>query len=204
MTEKKNNVMTKTAERFRSSSKEMAKPLNLAVTSMLLALSVVLGFAANITMPFLGTNTIKISLSVFPIVAVALLYGPVPAAAAGGLSDIISFMFASTGGAYIPGFTISMILIGIIYGVSFYKEKLTLPRIIVTELIVTIFVNIVLGVLWFKLFYGYSVSAALLTRGLKEIVDVPLSIIIIYFGNKLFVKVPEIRRIIRKSSDTVE
>ncbi len=184
-------------EKFKSSSNELTKPLNLAVTSVLLALAIVLGYFANISINFIGTNEIKIGFNVVPIVIVAILYGPVPAAIVGGLTDIVGYILAPMG-AYIPGFTISFILVGMIYGIAFYKEKVSLKRIIVTELIVTIFINIVLGVMWFKIFYGTPTTAALKIRGLKEIVDLPLSIFINYFAIKFISNIPEYKQIMKK------
>ena len=183
-------------QKYKSSGKELTKPLSLTVSAMLLALSIVLGYFANLSINFLGTNVIKIGFNVVPIVIVAMLYGPVPASIVGACSDIIGYMLASKG-AYIPGFTISMILIGTVYGLSFYKEKLTLPRVIITELIVSVFINIILGVTWFVFFYGVPFSRALTIRGLKELFDIPLSIILYYSAYKLLMRIPETKRILK-------
>ena len=183
-------------QKYKSSGKELTKPLSLTVSAMLLALSIVLGYFANLSINFLGTNVIKIGFNVVPIVIVAMLYGPVPASIVGACSDIIGYMLAPKG-AYIPGFTISMILVGTIYGLSFYKEKLTLPRVIITELIVSVFINIILGVTWFVFFYGVPFSRALTIRGLKELFDIPLSIILYYSAYKLLMRIPETKRILK-------
>jgi len=183
-------------QKYKSSGKDLTKPLSLTVSAMLLALSIVLGYFANLSINFLGTNVIKIGFNVVPIVIVAMLYGPVPASIVGACSDIIGYMLAPKG-AYIPGFTISMILVGTIYGLSFYKEKLTLPRVIITELIVSVFINIILGVTWFVFFYGVPFSRALTIRGLKELFDIPLSIILYYSAYKLLMRIPETKRILK-------
>lgn len=183
-------------KKFKQSSAELSKPLNLAIAAMLLALSVVLGYFANISISFLGTNTIKIGFNVVPIVIAAMLYGPVTAGIVGGLSDIIGYILAPMGG-YIPGFTISMILVGIVYGIAFYKEDVRLPRIIITEFIVTIFINILLGVTWFVVFYGMPYDKALTVRGIKEIFDLPLSIVINFFAFRFISKIPEFKKIMK-------
>lgn len=189
-------------KKFKSSSAELSKPLGLAIASMLLALSVILAYFANISISFLGTNTIKVGFNVVPIVVAAILYGPVVAGIVGGLSDIIGYILAPMGG-YIPGFTISMILVGIIYGIAFYREDVKLPKIIVTEFIITIFINILLGVTWFVLFYGMPFDKALTIRGLKEIVDLPLSIVINFFAFKVISKIPEFRKIMKKTTKEI-
>ena len=190
----------KTGIKFSESSKALTKPLNLTVTAMLLAVSIVLKCFENNGMAFLGTNLIKIGFSVFPIAVIAMLYGPVAAGIAGGLNDVIGYILAPVGGAYIPGFTISMILLGVIYGVAFYKEDIKLPRIIITEFIITLFINILLGVTWFIVFYGMPLEKALSIRGIKEFIDLPVSVAINFVIFKAIVKIPEVRSIRKKQN----
>ena len=181
-------------EKLKKSSKELANPLALAVCAMLLSICLVLSYFGNISITFLGTNVIKLSFTVIPIAIAAMLYGPVPAAIIGGLSDIIGFVMAPMG-AYIPGFTISMILIGLVYGISFYGEKVTLQRIALTAAIVGAFISELLGPLWFVLFYGFQPLHALYVRGLKELVMYPITIILIFGICKLLERVPEFKKI---------
>ncbi len=181
-------------EKLKKSSKELANPLALAVCAMLLSICLVLSYFGNISITFLGTNVIKLSFTVIPIAIAAMLYGPVPAAIIGGLSDIIGFVMAPMG-AYIPGFTISMILIGLVYGISFYGEKVTLQRIALTAAIVGAFISELLGSLWFVLFYGFQPLHALYVRGLKELVMYPITIILIFGICKLLERVPEFKKI---------
>ena len=185
----------KTGTKFAESSKALTKPVNLTVTAMLLAVSIVLKVFENNGMAFIGTNLIKIGFSVFPIALIAMLYGPVAAGIAGGLNDVVGYILAPVGGAYIPGFTISMILLGVIYGIAFYKEEIKLPRIIITEVIITLVINILLGVTWFVVFYGMPLDKALSIRGIKEFIDLPVSVAINYVIFKSVTKIPEIRRL---------
>lgn len=187
-------------EKFSESGKALSKPMNLTVTSMLLALSIVLKCFENNGMAFLGTNLIKIGFSIFPIAVIGLLYGPVAAGIAGGLNDIVGYILAPVGGAYIPGFTISMILVGVIYGLAFYKEEIKLPRIIVAEVIITLFINIILGVTWFIVFYGMPMDKALSIRGIKEFFDLPISVALNFVIFKAVVKIPEVRGILKRSN----
>ena len=157
------NQLKKITSKFRSSSKSLSKPANLTVSAMLLALSIVLKYFENMSMGFLGTNLIKIGFSLIPIVAAAILYGPVVSGIIGGLNDIIGYLLAPQG-AYIPGFTISMILVGVIYGVAFYKENVKLTRVIAAEVIITFLINILLGGVWFMVFYGFSLKKAFIIQ----------------------------------------
>lgn len=189
--------LQKVGQKYKSSSIELSKPLNLTVTAMLLALSVVMRYFENNSVLVIQTNLIKIGFTTLPIVVVAILYGPVAAGIVGGLTDVIGYIIVPVGGAYMPGFTISMILMGMIYGIAFYKENVKLPRIIITEVIITLFINIVLGVTWFMLFYGMDLTKALSIRGLKEFFDLPVSVLLNFVVYKAVQRIPEVRRIMK-------
>ncbi len=189
----------KAGTKFAESGKMLSKPQNLTVSAMLLALAVVFKYFENMGMAFLGTNLIKIGFSVFPIAVAGMLYGPIVSGIVGGLTDVLGYIIAPQGGAYVPCFTISMILLGMIYGISFYKEKIGLKRLIITELIITIFINIILGVTWFVLFFGMPLEKALSIRGIKEFFDLPLTVFINYMLYKVIVKIPEVKHILKKS-----
>lgn len=189
--------LQKVGQKYKGSSMELSKPLNLTVTAMLLALSVVMRYFENNSVLVIQTNLIKIGFTTLPIVVVAILYGPVAAGIVGGLTDVIGYIIVPVGGAYMPGFTISMILMGMIYGIAFYKENVKLPRIIITEVIITLFINIILGVTWFMLFYGMDLTKALSIRGLKEFFDLPVSVLLNFVVYKAVQRIPEVRRILK-------
>ena len=181
-------------EKFRLSAKALSDPKALAVSAMLLAITLVLSYFGNISITLLGTNVIKLSFTALPIAVAALLYGPVVAGIIGGLSDIIGFMIAPMG-AYIPGFTVSMILIGFAYGIAFFNEKISVRRICLIQLIVSLFISVLLGSLWFVLFYGFQLLQAFSVRGIKELVMYPLNIILIAGMTKVLERIPEMRDI---------
>ena len=68
----------------------------IAAIAMLLALRVVLGMFANLTLPAFG-SMVKLSAAFLPIAVAGIMFGPVPAALVGALGDIISFMLVPTG-----------------------------------------------------------------------------------------------------------
>ena len=184
--------------KFRSSAGELKSPLALSVCAMLLAVNIVLSYFGNVSITFLGTNVIKLTFTAIPIAVAAMLYGSVPAGIIGGLTDIIGFVLAPTG-AYIPGFTISMILMGFVYGAAFYNEKNTLPRILVAQTIVAVVISELLGSLWFVIFYGVPPLHALYVRGIKELVMFPIITAMFFALANILQKLPEFKRL-RKAS----
>lgn len=186
--------------KFTESSKVLSKPVNLCISAMLLAVAVLIRVFENNGMLVLNTNLIKIGISTFPVVIVAILYGPVAAGIVGGLTDILGYVIAPVGGAYIPCFTINMILIGFFYGIALYKENIKIPRLIIVEIIITVFVNIILGTIWFRLFYGTDIVTALTTRTIKGIVSLPITVAVNYALYKAIAKIPEVKRIMNSKA----
>ncbi len=125
-----------------------------AAIAMLLALRVVLGMFANTTLPFFGNN-VKLSGAFLPIAVAGVMLGPVPAALVGGLGDVISFFLVPAGaGGYFPGFTISGIITGLIYGFAFYKNNISLPRTVVAWTVNMLAVETFLAAYWLYLIKG--------------------------------------------------
>lgn len=135
------------------SAKELRNVYALTAIAMLLALRVVFGFFANATLPFFG-NSVKVSGAFLPIAVTGVMFGPIPAALVGALGDIVSFIMQPAAGGYFPGFTISGLLTGFIYGFVFYKQKVTITRTITAWLINMVAVETFLAAFWLYLLYG--------------------------------------------------
>ena len=172
---------------FVNSAKELKKVYSLAAIAMLLALRVVLGMFANATLPMFG-GTVKISGAFLPIAICGAMFGPIPAALVGALGDVISFLIAP-GGAYIPGFTISGALTGLIYGFALYKNQITIPRVVIAWVVNTLVVETFLAAYWLYLLYsasvGKSYNAWLLSRVISQAVKCVPEIMIIFGAGKL-------------------
>ena len=83
---------------------------------MLIALCVVLDRLSAMNEFF------KVGLGFVPVVIAAILYGPATSALVYGLADFIAANLFPKG-AYFPGFTLSAILMGAIYGLFLYEWK---------------------------------------------------------------------------------
>ncbi len=134
-------------KKFPASLFELKDIRSLAAVAMLLALRIVLGMFANATLPMFG-NTVKFSAAFIPIAVAGAMFGPIPAGLVGALGDVLSFLIAPTGGAYFPGFTISGLLTGLIYGFALYNEKLSLPRIAIAWAVNALVVESFMAAYW--------------------------------------------------------
>jgi ECF transporter S component (folate family) len=187
-----------TTKKFYNSFLELKNIYSLAAIAMLLALRVVLGFFANATLPFFG-NSVKISASFLPIAVTGVMFGPFPAAIVGALGDVISFIIAPTG-MYFPGFTISGLLTGLIYGVAFYKSNITIPRASIAWLVNTLTVETFVAAYWLYLLYSAGsgksylayLSARFISEGIKCIPEIILIIVLGKLASKI--KVPTLRK----------
>lgn len=162
----------------------------LAGIAMLLALRVVLGLFANATLAIFGGN-VKITPSLFALTTAAAMFGPFPAALVGGLGDVLSFFLAPAGGAYFPGFTISGVLTGLIYGFALYKNQVTLPRVIIAWFINMLVVETFLAAYWLWTLNGYTAdySVYLIWRFVSQGIKCVPDILLIYFIGKLTAKI---------------
>ena len=163
---------------------------SLAAIAMLLALRVVLGIFANTTLPMFG-NTIKLSAAFLPIALAGAMFGPVPAAMIGALGDVISYVVAPTGGAFFPGFTLSGLLTGLIYGFALYKNQVTLPRVIIGWAVNMLVVETFLAAYWLWMLYGYSAdyTVYLSARFISQAVKCVPEILLIFALGKLTSKI---------------
>ena len=148
----------------------------ITTAGMLVAIGIVLGF---FKVPI--NNLIEIRFGNLPIAAAGTLMGPVPAAIVGALTDIGGFLVKPTG-AFFPGFTLSGIITGIIFGLLLKTDdssNLSIVRIFIAQLIVTVFVNVLLNGYWLSLLYGKGYTAILIARIPKELIMLPINTLLI-------------------------
>lgn len=140
---------------------------SLATISVLFALMIVCKF---ITLPS-GFGTLGISFTYLIFSVISMIYGPICGIIIGALSDIIGeLMFPSVTGFFI-GYTLSSMLAGFTYGIFFYKTKITFAKCLYARIIVNLFINVMLGTIWWSIIYNLSFDATityLLTMALPK------------------------------------
>ena len=105
----------------------------------------------------------------------------------GALADILKYMVNPTG-PFFPGFTISGFFGGLIYGMVLYKKPLSIKRIIIANTLVTVLVNLLLNTYWLTLLYGNAYMALLPARIVKQLIMLPIEVILFYAVAKVLVK----------------
>ena len=163
--------------------KKLRNTRTLTLAAMLTAIGIVLGF---LKVPI--NQFIEIRFGALPLAMAGNILGPGVAAIVGALVDIGGFIVKPTG-PYFPGFTISGIVGGIIFGLILYNKKATLPRLLVAHTVYTIIVCVFMNGFWLNMLYlksGYW--AVVVSRLPKQIIMIPIMAIIQYALSQSFAK----------------
>ena len=169
--------MKKNWDLLKKSLHELSVTKNLVLCGLMAGIGVILGYVATINIG----QYLRIGFSTVPNRIIDFAFGPVVGAIFGGLLDVLKYIVNPTG-PYFPGFTISGVLTGLIYGFILYKRPVSLPRIIVAEVLEKILIDCLLNTYWLSLLYGTPFWTNLITTGrmVSKLVQLPVDIIIIY------------------------
>lgn len=138
------------ADYWRAARAEFRNVRVLAFSGLVCAMAIVLQ-----SMPiFLLGPTLKIYFSFLVVSLGCMCYGPLVGMMVGGVIDSVGFLLSSFGEPYFPGYLITSMLSGLLYGLMLYRRKPTIPRIIVTRLIINYGSNVLLGSVWKSMLYG--------------------------------------------------
>ena len=166
--------MKKFTALFRDSMEEFKHVNTVTVMAMFAAISVVVGYFTLVLGDYL-----KIGFSTIANQFVYYLFGPVAGGLFCGALDILKYIIRPTG-AFFPGFTISAMVGGVLYGCFLYKRPISFWRVLAAELTVSIICNMLLGTLWLSMLYGKAFMALLPMRVFKNIMMWPVNSILFY------------------------
>ncbi len=167
----------------------MSKNKKIILSAIFLALLIILSRFLSIKTPI-----VKISFAFIPTMLCAIWLGPKWTVLINVLGDIIGATLFPTG-PYFVGYTISTAIAGFIYGILLYKKddntysnKQFVLRVIIATVLVTVIVNMGLNTLWTSITSGKAFIILFTTRIIKQIIMVPIHIIIIIFLEKILRK----------------
>lgn len=150
-------------KKFKSSFAEMRKIRSVAACGMLVALYVLLSFFFSIYF----TPSFRFEINFLVLAAAGYLYGPTTAMAVGMAGDLVQH-FIKPAGPYFPGFTLSAMMIGLIFGVILYKEKDSVLRSCIACATVTVVVELLMNTFFLSILYGNGFFAMLPLRLLQK------------------------------------
>lgn len=180
-----------------------------AYTALLIALEVVLSRFCSI-----NTAGWKIGFSFVPITAAAALFGSFTAGIVYGAADFIGAILFPIG-TYHPGFTVSAVLMGLVWGFFLYdpddgegslfrkRDRVKMfPNIVIPSLINSLAIGLLLNTLWVSMLYGSRTYVGWLIYRLPEyMLMIPANILIVPGILKLCRRVRPIMYVHRRKSD---
>lgn len=160
--------------RFRASADGLRDPRVLAGAALLVALNLVLNQATIPVSPYL-----EIGFDFLASAATGFLYGPAVAATSGVVTDLLGYLLRPNG-PWFPGFTLSAVLLGLVYGFAYYQRPVRVGRIVATKLVVTVCFNLFLTPLWLSVMYGQAFVLLSSLRLVKNLVKFPVDVALLW------------------------
>ena len=125
----------------------------------------------------LGTS-LKIYFSFLVISLGCYVYGPAVGILVGFANDTLGFLISSFGEPYFPGYLITAMLSGLIYGTLLYRQRITLLRLVVVRLVINYGSNVLLGSVWKAMLYGKGYYYYFTTGLVKNTIMLPIEVLL--------------------------
>ncbi len=125
----------------------------------------------------LGTS-LKIYFSFLVISLGCYVYGPAVGILVGFANDTLGFLISSFGEPYFPGYLITAMLSGLIYGTLLYRQRITVLRLVVVRLIINYGSNVLLGSMWKAMLYGKGYYYYFTTGLIKNTTMLPIEVLL--------------------------
>ena len=120
--------------------------------------------------------SLKIYFSFLAVSLGCMCYGPLVGMAAGAVIDVGGFLLFSYGEPYFPGYMLTALLSGLLYGLMLYRRKPTVLRILFTRLLINYGSNVLLGSVWKAMLYGKGYLYYATTGLMKNTIMLPLEV----------------------------
>lgn len=163
-----------TKDYWLSSWRKLKSVKYLAIMGMMIAMKVILN---NIRIPV--SDNLNIMFSYIPAAMEGMIIGPAAAMVSGLITDLLGVMISNYG-PFFPGYTISKVLGGLIYGLFFYLAKPSLARIAGCKAVINYVVNVGLGSLWSAMMMGKAYMYYFSTSIVKNTILLPIEIAILF------------------------
>lgn len=159
---------------FSDSAGNLKKTRCIAAMAMLIAVYIAADqFSLQIT------PELRLGFSFIANALVGLLFGPVAAMLSGAATDVIVAVITPRG-PYFPGYTLTAIVSGLLYGLVLYNKKVTYPRALLAKGLVNVIGNIVLNTIWISITGGKALFVLLPARVLKNLAMLPIEALLLY------------------------
>lgn len=109
------------------------------------------------------SESLRFSMSFIPVVIAARRFGIVGGMAVYGIGDFLGAIIFPSGGAFFPGFTLTAVVAGLIYGL-FLGKKSGVVRIAFSVILSQLICTLLMNSYWLSTLMGSEFSAIFLSR----------------------------------------
>lgn len=177
------NLSVFSAGYWRDALSELKKVNRLTLAALVIALTTAIG---SLTIPV--SQNLHIAFAFIVVAFGAMVYGPIVGAVAGAALDIVGFI-AHPSGAFFPGYTLSAILSGMIYGLFLYRCRITVLRLLLVKAVINYGINVGLGCLWSALLIGKAYRFFFFTSLIKNTLMLPIEVILLWLTLQILLSV---------------
>ena len=167
--------MQKFITNLRDSATELKDIRALCTTAMLIALSAVLNMVSTINIG----QFIHIGLSWIPQALISVFFGPVTGCVSAVAIDVINYCVRPDG-ALFPGFTIGAMAGAFIYGIFLYRTKITFPKVLSAQGVLTVVTNLIINTFCLTIMYGQAFNVLFVPRLIKNAITWPIYSIMLF------------------------
>jgi len=116
----------------------------IALLGMLIALNIIMAEVCKIA---IVPRVLELSLGFVPLALSGMLFGVVPTVTVAVVADVIGALLFSAGTFYF-GYTLTAFLTGLFYGIFLHKKDLSVLRVVLCQLLVSLICYAFLNSLW--------------------------------------------------------
>lgn len=166
---------------FRESARVCRNPRTLALAALFIGINITLDLL-NIRIQI--TPQLRITFGFLCNASVCMLFGPVTGMMTGVCTDVLGYLMNTGGGAYFPGYTLTAIAGGLIYGLVLYhpsqRRGIRLAKCFVAKGLINIVCNMGLNTLWLSLTGGDAFLVLFPLRAMKNILLWPIESVVLF------------------------
>lgn len=122
------------------------------------------------------SESLRFSTSFIPVVIAARRFGIVGGMAVYGIGDFLGAIIFPAGGAFFPGFTVTAIVTGLIYGL-FLGKKSGAVRIVLSVILSQFICTLLMNSYWLSMLMGSEFSAIFISRIPQALIMTALQIV---------------------------
>ncbi|WP_455714585.1 folate family ECF transporter S component [Anaerosporobacter sp.] len=169
------HFISKEALNLKKQITNLSQLRNLIFCALMIAMFIVVSF---FDIPI--TKSIEIRLGFIIIAAASMLGGPIMGLSVGALGDVVKMIIiGGKGSSFFFGFTITYALMGFLFGLVFYKSRITIPRAIaasICEFVISIFLN----TYNLSILYGSPYKAEFISRLPKSAIMLVINVFLLF------------------------